>query len=109
MTTQHTADGTKYEVSEALPADQTYPRAAVYTFGEFAGPVIEAGGRPAAVVEFGGYGDVSLTDPWTGRRLSVLGLPDGDEDEDPDGLLLIAAIRTALDVAAETRFFAAGR
>jgi hypothetical protein len=115
-----TRDGTEYEISGPAPADRTYPRTETYTFGEFAGPVIEAAGRPAAVVEFGGYADVSLVDPWTGRRLWIpRALPDlhGHDggtaegcpacfDDGAGARSLLAAIRKALDVAEETGFFA---
>jgi len=43
------------------PHQDVYPQKGSYTFQEFAGPVFE----------FGGYGDMTLIDPYTLRRLWV--------------------------------------
>jgi hypothetical protein len=46
---------------QVLDKSKTYPNQAEYTFQEFAGPVFE----------FGGYGDMTMIDPYTLRRLWV--------------------------------------
>lgn len=40
---------------------RVYPKTDVYHFQEFAGPVFE----------FGGYSDITMIDPWSGRRLWI--------------------------------------
>lgn len=63
-----------------------YPQRDTYQFQEFAG----------LVFELGGYGDVTLCDPYTGRRLHLMHAFDG-----PDGqtLGLFDAMRKVIDAA----------
>jgi hypothetical protein len=48
-----------FSISDEKPKEQTYPKTDMYQYQEFAGPVIE----------FGGYSDITMVDPYTGRRL----------------------------------------
>ena len=90
-----TSEGVGYALRrETLSPGHRYPRCSTFQFGEFAGPVVElvtdAGTRPAMAAESDGYGNISLTDPWTGDRLTVEGDPAGDLWDD---------MRRAVDVA----------
>ncbi len=51
-------DGREWSVSGPAPAGECYPKTDSYTWGEFAG----------LAIEMGGYSDLSLVDPYTGRR-----------------------------------------
>lgn len=46
-----------------------YPQVEAHTWGEFAG----------AVFELGGYGDMTLIDPYTGSRMAVMRVFESDE------------------------------
>lgn len=48
----------EHEVSARKPPEQCYPKVEVYTWQEFAG----------FAVEMGGYGDLTMIDPYSGRR-----------------------------------------
>lgn len=50
--------GREWSVSGPAPAGECYPKSDSYTWGEFAG----------VAVEMGGYNDISMVDPYTGRR-----------------------------------------
>lgn len=65
---------------------ERYPAAGVHTWQEFAG----------VAVEFGGYGDATLIDPWSGRRLHVPGAAAGTPTE---------TMRRLADAADEVGFF----
>lgn len=49
-------------ITPAYAGHVGYPQAATYTWGEFAG----------LAIEFGGYGDISAVDPYTGERFTLL-------------------------------------
>lgn len=53
-----TTQGREWHVSKPMSRDRCYPKAGSYTWGEFAG----------LVIEMGGYSDLSAIDPYTGRR-----------------------------------------
>jgi hypothetical protein len=72
----------------------TYPSTDTYQFQEFAG----------VVFELGGYGDITMIDPYTLRRLWVADAL--AYDEVGGGTYLLNAIRLACDVAEATGFFA---
>lgn len=87
MDKKHSELGIEYSISEELPSSQTYPTTDIYEFGEFAGPIFE----------MGGYGDITMIDPYTGRRLWVGGaFQDGDSIYD--------AMTKAISVAEEIGF-----
>lgn len=75
----------------------TYPKNPDYTFQEFAGPVFE----------FGGYGDVTLVDPYTLRRLWVGNAVDPAE-KSVGGMMTNAqmydSLRNAINVAEAVGF-----
>lgn len=75
--------------NRTVSPDRLYPKTDVYTFGEFAG----------AVIELGGYGDVSWVDPYTGDRVNLFrAFPDGEPSN------LTGAVRRlcdAVDLAIE--------
>ena len=78
-------------ISDELPAAQCYPKTDSYTFGEFAGPVIE----------YGGYADMTMVDPYTSRRLWV-----ADVFASSEGVTIYQAMRQVIDVAEQTGFMA---
>ena len=80
-----TKDGRSYSVTPGNPDEVHYPSKDTYQFNEFA----------ALVVELGGYGDISLIDPYTGSRLWVADVFTSDTDG------VFDALRKALDVAEE--------
>jgi hypothetical protein len=69
------------------PLQDVYPKKGSYTFQEFAGPVFE----------FGGYGDMTLIDPYTLRRLWVSQQVVGE-------LGVYDAMRRVIDLAEATGF-----
>lgn len=76
-----------------LTKDNCYPQSATYTFGEFAGPVFE----------YGGYGDMSMIDPYTLRRLWVGG---ASEDEQ---ISIYDYLRKVIDEAEKIDFLGSKR
>jgi hypothetical protein len=60
-----------------------YPKTGTYEFGEFAGPVFE----------LGGYGDMTMVDPYTLERLWVAHVFNGEDTS------LFEAMRRVIDVA----------
>jgi|SRR5215831_1725962 len=92
MTTVTLSDGgiATYQLGDPIPAEECYPKREAYVFNEFAGPIFE----------LGGYSDMTLIDPWSGRRLWVadaLGTPDMP-------IPLFDAIRYVLQVAEAVGF-----
>ena len=96
-------DGIAYKISGPRPPGECYPATGTYTFGEFAGPVFEHGGdgeNAAPAFEFGAYGDMSLVDPWTGRRLWVAVFNAGQP------MSVYDAMRKVIEIAEATGFLA---
>ena len=87
-------DGIKVRYGISTGSQDPYPKNDLYQFQEFAGPVFE----------LGGYGDMSLIDPYTMRRLWVSDVLREEEREGP--AYLLNAIRRVLDVAETVGFFA---
>jgi len=70
-----------------LTQDDVYPKKDSYTFQEFAGPVFE----------LGGYGDLTMVDPYTLKRLWI-------SQSSIQGLSFFDAMRRAIDVAEAIQF-----
>jgi hypothetical protein len=68
------------------PKAEVYPQKPSYTFQEFAGPVFE----------LGGYGDMTLIDPYSQRRLWVSQSTIGDLSA-YDAMILVLKIAQAID------------
>lgn len=74
-----------------------YPQADTYQFGAFAG----------AVIELGGYSDIEMIDPYTGRRLwlgQALGRFGIREGETETSVNIYDAMRALVDLAEATGF-----
>jgi len=69
------------------PKADVYPYKQSYTFQEFAGPVFE----------IGGYGDMTLIDPYTLKRLWVGGVFVDDNTSVYDGIRRVLAVAEELD------------
>lgn len=90
---------------EVLPGtdDKTrcYPTAQAYTWQEFAGLALQdEEGKPIAAVEMGGYGDITMVDPWTCQRLwmgHALGTPESPAT-------VYDALRRLIDLAEREQF-----
>jgi hypothetical protein len=66
-----------------------YPQAAKYAFQEFAGPVFE----------LGGYGDMTMIDPYSGRRLWV-----SAELLGPEKASIYDSMKRVIEIAERNRF-----
>lgn len=72
-----------------------YPQAESYTWSEFAGVAIQSGDQPIVATEMGGYGDMTMVDPYTGQRLWMVGAFEGD---------IYDALRRLIDLAEREQF-----
>jgi len=100
MTIQVGERAERCKLSDALDEAETYPTVGTYTWGEFAGLVIEAGG----------YNDLTIINPYTGRRLWLAdALQEGDfEYSIYDAARRIIALAEKLDFMGEDPRFKIG-